>query len=98
MDVFLPVWIILAYAMYVFTAERLSPLPPRKYNLDKHGIRAYKRVLGYWVMLGFIVAGLAVSFLFGHDPLITKGIISMVLGVILSLPGVFWFYTKRRAT
>jgi len=98
MDIFLPVWILFAYVMYVFTAERLSPLPPTKYDSDKHGILASKRVLGYWILGGFAVAGTAVSFLIGKEPMITKGVISLVLGGTLCLPGLIRFYAKRHAS
>ena len=98
MDMFLLAWIVLAYVIYVFVAERFSLLPPRKYNSDKHGIRAYKRVLGYWIMGSLVIAGLAVSLLLPDETLLIKGIASFVLSVILCIPGAFNFYLKRQAS
>ena len=98
MDVFLPAWIVFAYATYVFIAERISLFPPRKFSSDKHGIRAYKRVLGYWIMGSLMIAGLVVSLLLPGETLLNKGIVSSALSIILCLPGAFNFYMKRQAS
>jgi len=97
-DVFFLSWLLFAYAIYIFIAERLSLFPPRKYNSDKHGIRAYKRVLGYWALGSLVIAGFTGNLLMPNESPIVKGIISIALSVVLCIPGAFRFYLKRHAS
>jgi len=97
MDVFLPAWILFAYLAYVFFAERLSLQRPKRFSSEKHGIRAYKRELGYWVLISLLVAGVAVSLFMWEEGPITKGVFSIVLGGVLALPGFIRFRSKQQA-